>query len=123
MHRPSLITLFALVVFGAGPLYAQVGTPDRTITSEGFRSQRPVASEAAGSGRKAAIGASSATKKNADVLSSPKRKYSFVNRVAVPNQAVSVVIKPAAAPSYKSTPPQGKTASPVLKSEELGLTF
>lgn len=122
MRNSSLIVLFALLVFSANTFYGQVEPPDRSITSEGFRSQRPAA-EAGGSGRKAAAAASSAAKKNADVISNSKRKYSFVSRVAGPRQAVGVAAKPASSPAYKPTPTQAKTDTPVLKAEELGVTF
>jgi hypothetical protein len=110
--------------FGVSVVFAQDDQPSRSITSEGFRSQRQTASEAAAPGQKAAATASSAAKKNSDIISSPKRKYSFVSRVSGPRQAAGVVTKPATpSPTYKPTSPQTKNETPVLKAEELGVTF
>ena len=118
--------VFTALVFALGgtAVFAQNDTPSRSITSEGFRSQRPAASEAAASGRKAAAGASSTAKKNNDVLTNSRRKYNFVSRVSGVRQAAAVVAKPGAVSTAKPPPPTTtKSAAPVLKSEELGVTF
>lgn len=113
------VSLFLVSAVG---VFAQSDVPSRSITPEGFRSQRPAGAEASGSGQKPAAGGST-SKKNSDVVSNPKRKYSFVSRSS-PRQGAAAGAKVAAAPTMSPAPPsQAKTAAPVLKNEELGVTF
>jgi hypothetical protein len=97
--------------------------PSRSITPEGFRSQRPAGSESGASGQKAAAGASSTARKNANVVSNPRRKYSFVSRVSGARQASALGARPTV-PAISPAPPKPvKMTVPVLKSEEFGVTF
>jgi hypothetical protein len=122
MLNRSLTLLFISLGFAASSMFAQNESPSRSITSEGFRSQRPTESDAGAPGKKPVAGAS-VSKKNADVISSPKRKYSYVTRVSAPRLSAAAVGKPGAMPPATLTPAQTKTVAPVLMSEELGVTF
>ena len=113
----------SLFLVGAVGVFAQSDVPSRSITPEGFRSQRPAGAEAGAAGQRPAAGSSSPSKKNSDVVSNPKRKYSFVSRSS-PRQASAAGARPAAQPTMSPAAPSPvKTVAPVLKDEELGVTF
>lgn len=122
MLNRSLTLLFLSLAFAAGALFAQNEPPTRSITSEGFRSQRPAVSEAGAPAGKPVAGAS-VSKRNSVVTSGPKRRYSFVTRVSATRPTAVPVGKPAARPPFSLPPRQTKSATPTLKSEELGVTF
>jgi len=108
---------------------AQDEQPGRSITSEGFRANRPASSDA-GAANRAAESASGPGKKTPAVLANPRRKYSFVSRVSASRQAgaagrPSLALPSAALPSAPTpiAPASTKTPTPKLNNEELGVTF
>ena len=111
-YRHILFLIGCLLIFG-GAAFAQDDTATREITSLDFQKQRPKTS-----GAKADMSAETSKvtpkrKKNIEVVTSKKRRYSLVKRVPA---------KPVMAAKNdrnKITKPANK----VLKNEQIGVTF
>jgi hypothetical protein len=119
MRTISIIAPLLFVVSFAGIAAAQAEQAARVITSQNFESKRPAAKAAAGTERAQTADAAAGPKKSSAVLSSPKRKYSFVSRSVAMRPVVPRSSAAAAAP-IKAEPAIKK---PQLKTEELGVTF
>jgi len=104
---------------------AQTDAPSRSITAEDFQSKRPQAKSAAGSPQKRPTESAGAPKRSTEILSSTRRKYSFVSRVSAvrATQPVAVSGHPAIATAQPAAKTAAKTVAPKLKDEELGVTF
>src|SRR5436305_14094151 len=125
MLKAFLTALLLSLALAASSLFAQDEPPSRSITPDDFRSQRPPARDAGAAGQRSADAASSTVKKSSDVISSSKRKYSFVTRVSAarPAAAAAVAVKPTPPSRSTPTPSPVKTGASALRPEELGVTF
>ena len=123
MLRYILTISSFLLLLAVGTVFAQDGAPSRSITPEGFRAQRPAAADAGAAGQRPAAGSSTAGRKSSDLLSNSKRRYSFVTRVPMAKPSAVAVAKPTLSARPTSAPTPSKTVAPLLRSEELGVTF